>query len=85
MTWFGEDIKHKDECVSASSKARQRWDNLRRDCRQVVEVGEYYVLVLWPMSGWQVWKKTDKTWVEYQCDCADMNEAIALATQMARG
>lgn len=80
MTWFLEDTQ--ERAMFGGTKARQRWENLRRDCRQVSEMGEYYILVLWPMSGWQIWRRVDKVWVEYQCDCATLEEAIKTAQQM---
>jgi hypothetical protein len=80
MTWFLEDTQ--ERVAFGGTKARQRWDNLRRDCRQAMEMGEYYILVLWPMSGWQIWRRVDKVWVEYQKDCSTMQEAIEAAQQL---
>ena len=77
MTWFLEDTQ--ERATFGGTKARQRWENLRRDCRQVMEMGDYYILVLWPMSGWQIWRRMDKIWVEYVDECVDMNDAIQKA------
>lgn len=81
MTWFLEDTQERS--LFGGTKARQRIENLRRDSRQVMEMGEQYLLVLWPMSGWQVWRRVDKVWVELEKQCADMADAIQAAQALA--
>jgi hypothetical protein len=82
MTWFGQ--QQEDRQSFNGTNARQRWEQLRRDSRQAVSIGEYYVAVLWPMSGWQLWKRNDKIWMEYKADCDDLASAIKLAGVMAK-
>ena len=66
MTWWAtEDIS--PPVLSLSDKARQRLDSLKRDAREMVpeapDVGTRF-RVRMPMSGWQVWRRVDKDWVE---------------------
>lgn len=67
MTWWNEDSRAAD-VVSPGLKARQRFDQIRRDSREVEpvnpEVGTRF-RVRWPMSGWQTWRRVDATWCEF--------------------
>lgn len=70
MTWWAEE-ERKPELVAPGNKARQRWEQLRRDVREVVPaspaVGERF-RARFPMSGWQEWRRVDSTWCEFVSD-----------------
>jgi len=64
------------------TRPRQRWEQLRRDAREVVggpPVGARFA-VRWAMSGWQVWRRLDATWCELVSDADDREHAVALAS-----
>lgn len=82
MTWFNEDVRHQE--YSSHTKARQRMEQLKRDSRQMMEVGETQMLVLWPMSGWQIWRRVDKVWCEYVMDCVSLEAGIEAARRLAK-
>lgn len=66
MTWWAAE-DDQPAAPSISDKARQRFDGLKRDARLMVPeapaIGTRF-RVRMPMSGWQVWRRVDKEWVE---------------------
>jgi hypothetical protein len=72
MTWWAEE-QTKQEVLSLSAKARQRWENLRSDVRELSPttptVGTSF-LARFPMSGWQRWRRVDAIWCEIVDDAA---------------
>lgn len=85
MTWWNEEQQHAP--TMPGTRARQRWEQLRRDAREVVgsaQVGQS-VAVRWAMSGWQVWRRVDSTWCEQLADADDREHAVALACGVFMG
>lgn len=81
MTWWNEEQRPPTPTVPGT-RARQRWEQLRRDAREVVgaaQVGQR-LAVRWAMSGWQVWRRVDATWCEQVADADDREHAVALAS-----
>lgn len=78
MTWWAEESG--TVLAPPNAKARQRWDGIRRDARKIVPdapaVGSSFHARM-PMSGWQVWRRLDKDWVEIVNDRADAPEGEA--------
>lgn len=66
MTWWAEE-ERKPELVAPGDKPRQRWEQLRRDSRELdpvaPAVGDRF-RVRWPMAGWQVWRRSCSVWCE---------------------
>lgn len=81
MTWWAEDQRPAQ--ATMGTRARQRWDQLSRDAREVVKVGEDHLAVRWPMSGWQHWRRMDREWCEQVQDATDRAHAVQLATAAA--
>ena len=80
MTWWAED-QRQVEPLTPGTKPRQRWDQLRRDAREIdppsPAVGDR-MAVRWPMSGWQLWRRVDSVWCEWVADAADADACHAL-------
>lgn len=84
MTWYNEPSTA-PELVLPGTRARQRFDQLRDNVRELVPaapaVGASFA-ARFPMSGWQVWRRTCATWCEQVVDrCADRADAVGLASQ----
>ena len=80
MTWWAEE-QRPGEAVTPGTKARQRWEQLRRDAREIEpatpQPGDQ-LAVRWPMSGWQLWRRVDAVWCEWVADAADRATCQAL-------